>query len=513
MNNMKKLASLLLALVMVLAMAVPAMADGETETPATTYTITINNSASGHIYEAYQIFTGTLGANGELGNIQWGANVSAAGQAALGGAAAKAETLKTVADAEAFAKVVAKYLTGTPTESAVVEGKYTISGLTAGYYLVKDKDGSLQGNNDSYTEYLLKVVKNTEASPKGNAPTVQKKVDDKNDSNNTEDAVVWDDSADHDIGDAVPFQLKATLADNVENYLKYKIIFHDTMSAGLTFKEITKVTVDGETVTDGYSSAAVKNNDGTTTLTITFENVKAQNAKNGSVVIVEYTAILNEYAVLGNVGNPNYVYLEYSNNPNWGWDNWNDNDNDDEWDEDETPDDDDDTGKTPEDKVVVFTYKVVVNKVDKDEKPLTGAGFTLYKKNAAGEYIAIGDELTGEAMTQFVWSGLDDGDYKIVETTTPAGYNTIDPIEFTISATHDITWEDEEQTAILTGLSGGDVFTGDVSTGAVSADVVNESGAELPETGGMGTTVIYVIGCLMVAGAAIMLFAKKRAAK
>ena len=116
-----------------------------------------------------------------------------------------------------------------------------------------------------------------------------------------------------------------------------------------------------------------------------------------SKVVVEYTAELTQDAVIGNDGNPNKVYLEFSNNPY-----------------------DEGTGQTPEDKVTVFTFKLDVDKVDKDQQPLAGAGFTLYKYDADTQnYVAVGSEVKGDALTNFVWSGLDSGKYKLVETTVP----------------------------------------------------------------------------------------------
>ena len=184
-------------------------------------------------------------------------------------------------------------------------------------------------------------------------------------------------------------------------------------------------------------------------------------------------------------------------------------------------------GETPDDGVIVFTYQTIVNKVTKNPAydaskdtgktgidsdgntefiPLKGAGFTLYKKNASGTYEAVGSELKGEDMTTFTWSGLDDGDYKLVETTTPSGYNTIPDIEFTITATHDVSSDNPT----LISLSGGDKFTGVISTGVVSANIENQSGAQLPSTGGIGTTIFYVLGSILVLGAAVLLVTKKR---
>lgn len=497
MKHMKKFVSLLLTAVMVLAMSMTAFAEG------TNYSITINNSAEGHTYEAYQIFTGDLSGT-TLSNIVWGSGVSEAGKTALGDAAAKAETLKTEADAKAFAKEVAPYLTtAAGSANTVTDGKYVISGLAAGYYLVKDQDGSLTGDNDSYTEYIVKVVSNTTATPKSDVPEVQKKVKDINDS--TDDAMTdWQDSADHDIGDSVPFQLKATLADNVSSYTTYKVVFHDTLSKGLTYNNDAKVYIDGKE-TNGFTVTTTVNADGTTTLTVSCDDVKALGAGNSSVITVEYTATLNENAVLGSAGNPNEVYLEYSNNPN------------------KSESGDNETGETPEDVVIVFTYKTIINKVTKNPDydpdvegseeyiPLTGAEFILEKYNKETNNWEEITVVKNDEGTTFTFSGLDDGKYRLTETTTPAGYNSIDPIEFTVTAEHDVLSDNPALTSLSGNATTGELtFTSNTTEGSLSADVVNKSGSTLPETGGMGTTIFYVLGTILVLGAAIMLIAKKR---
>ena len=511
MKHSKKLASLLLALVMALSLAVTAFAD-----ESTTYSITINNSTAGHTYEAYQIFTGDLATNEAgnkvLSNIVWGSGVSEAGQTALGDAAAKAETLKTEADAKAFAKAVAPYLTtAAGSANTVTDGKYVISGLAAGYYLVKDQDGSLTGDNDSYTEYIIQVVGNVTATPKSDVPEVQKKVKDINDSTDTT-KTDWQDSADYDIGDSIPFQLKATLADNVSSYTTYKVVFHDTLSKGLTYNNDAKVYIDG-TETNGFTVTATVNADGTTTLTVSCDDVKALNAVNSSAITVEYTAKLNENAVLGSAGNPNEVYLEYSNNPN------------------KSEEGNNETGETPKDVVIVFTYKTIINKVDSENKPLTGAAFKLEKlikgkDGAAGTWTTVKEFTVDETTTSFTFSGLDDGQYKLTETKTPAGYNTIDPIYFVIEATHDETADAptlKTLNAYLTDANGNkqtemkdgesvniDLGTVDLTAGSITTTVVNKSGSELPSTGGIGTTIFYVLGGVLVLAAVVLLVTKKR---
>ena len=511
MKHSKKLASLLLALVMALSLAVTAFAD-----ESTTYSITINNSTAGHTYEAYQIFTGDLATNEAgnkvLSNIVWGSGVSEAGQTALGDAAAKAETLKTEADAKAFAKAVAPYLTtAAGSANTVTDGKYVISGLAAGYYLVKDQDGSLIGDNDSYTEYIIQVVGNVTATPKSDVPEVQKKVKDINDSTDTT-KTDWQDSADYDIGDSIPFQLKATLADNVSSYTTYKVVFHDTLSKGLTYNKDAKVYIDG-TETNGFTVTATVNADGTTTLTVSCDDVKALGAGNSSVITVEYTAKLNENAVLGSAGNPNEVYLEYSNNPN------------------KSENGNNETGETPKDVVIVFTYKTIINKVDSETKPLTGAAFKLEKlikgeDGAADTWTTVKEFAVDGTTTSFTFSGLDDGQYKLTETKTPVGYNTIDPIYFVIEATHGETADVptlKTLNAYLTDANGNkqtemkdgesvniDLGTVDLTAGSITTTVVNKSGSELPSTGGIGTTIFYVLGGVLVLAAVVLLVTKKR---
>ena len=510
MKHIKKLASLLLVLVMALSLAVTAFAD-----ESTTYSITINNSTAGHTYEAYQIFTGDLATNEAgnkvLSNIVWGSGVSEAGQTALGDAAAKAETLKTEDDAKAFAKAVAPYLTtAAGSANTVTDGKYVISGLAAGYYLVKDQDGSLTGDADAYTEYIIKVVSDTTATPKSSVPTVEKKVKDTNDSTGvTSD---WQDSADYDIGDSIPFQLKATLANNVSSYTTYKVVFHDTLSKGLTYNNDAKVYIGG-TETNGFTVTATVNADGITTLTVSCDDVKALGAGNSSVITVEYTAKLNENAVLGSAGNPNEVYLEYSNNPS------------------KSENGNNETGETPKDVVIVFTYKTIINKVDSENAPLTGAAFKLEKlikgkDGAADTWTTVKEFTVDETTTSFTFSGLDDGQYKLTETKTPAGYNTIDPIYFVIEATHDETADAptlKTLNAYLTDANGNkqtemkdgesvniDLGTVDLTAGSITTTVVNKSGSELPSTGGIGTTIFYVLGGILVLAAVVLLVTKKR---
>lgn len=491
---MKKLKLIFATLLSVLF----AFTGGKAFADDSTYTLTLNGTTTGHTYEVYQIFAGDVSSDGTtLSNITWGSGVVESGFEFKGSsdAATIAESLSSEDDdsatAQSFATTAADYLdTATATVSSTADTT-TISGLAAGYYLVKDAS-DLSGKNSSYTRFILKVVGNAEADLKSDVPSVEKKVKDINDSTETE-LSDWQDSADYDINDSVPFQLTATLPSNLDDYTEYYLEFSDTLSDGLTYNGDAKVyLVNGDDKTDVTSSFTIAD-DGSS---FKINNLKSLDGVTSSTkVVVEYTATLNENAVIGSEGNPNTVKLIYSNNPNYTGSG------------ETSP-----TGETPEDTVIVFTYKVVVNKVDQNGDALEGAGFTLYKKvldtskDEGYRWDAVGDEITG--VTTFTFSGLDDGDYKLSETTTPNGYNTIDDVEFTVTADHDIT-SDSPALNSVTG-TGSLTFTSSTTAGSLTTKVVNKKGSVLPSTGGMGTTILYVVGTILVLAAGILLVTKKR---
>ena len=488
MKHTKKLASLLLALVMVFALATTAFAAENT--------IISPPEGSTRTYDVYQIFTGDLH-EGVLSNIKWGKNGTGTERTAVDQTTLDAlAAVNGKSDTEKLTEIQ-KYVKLDSEKFGTVSNGNPLT-VPTGYYLIKDNGPVNDG--EAYSLYVVQVVGPTTISPKVGTTTSDKKVKDTNDSaaNSTTD---WQDSADYDIGDAVPFKLSATIAQDYANYTHgYKLTFHDKEDAGLSFnKNSVKVYVDGTLITTGYEVVTEGLTDGCT-FEVRFANLKdIASVKAGSIISVEYTSTLNNQAVIGSTGNKNTSHVSYTNNPN-----------------EQTGE----GGKTPDDVVIVFTYQTIVNKVTKNPNydpkvegskeyiPLKGAGFTLYKKNASGTYEAVGSELKSEDMTTFTWSGLDDGDYKLVETTTPSGYNTIPDIEFTITATHDVSSDNPT----LISLSGGDKFTGVISTGVVSANIENQSGAQLPSTGGIGTTIFYVLGSVMALGAGILLVTKKRMA-
>ena len=499
MKTTKKLLALLLALIMVFALATTAMAADTTISAP---------EGSTRTYDIYQIFTGEL-SEGVLSNVKWGKNGTG-----TKGDAVPQETLDALAavnsksDTEKLTEIQ-KYVKLDSEKFGEVSNGNPLT-VPTGYYLIKD-NGPV-GDGEAYSLYVVKVVGPTTISPKVGTTTSDKKVKDTNDSkaNSTTD---WQDSADYDIGDAVPFKLSATIAQDYANYTHgYKLTFHDKEDTGLSFnKDSVKVYVDETLITTDYEVVTENLGDGCT-FEVRFANLKAITSVHaGSVISVEYTSTLNNQAVIGSAGNKNTSHVTYTNNPN-----------------DEQAGE---NGKTPDDVVIVFTYKTIVNKVTKNPAydaskdtgktgtdsdgnkefiPLKGAGFTLYKKNASGAYVAVGEELKGADMTTFTWSGLDDGDYKLVETTTPAGYNTIADIEFTITAGH--VDGDSPYLDTLSGnvTSGTATFTAVVNDGSLSTNVVNNSGSTLPSTGGMGTTLFYVLGSILVLGAVVLLVSKKR---
>ena len=488
MKALKKAMSVLVSLLMIFTFALPAFADS-----ATTYTITA--PATMHQYEIYQIFTGDL--NGTiLSNVKWGKNgTGTEGQAVDSAIITELTAVNSKSDREKL-DVVEQYAKLDSTPVATISNGAAYS-AAAGYYLIKDKDNTVSGT-DTYTTYIVQVVGNVTISPKGNVPSFVKKVKDTNDTTGaTSD---WQDSADYDIGDAVPFMLQGTVAQNYDAYKEYYFAFHDVAEKGLTFlpKTVT-VYVDNVKIDSGYDVKTDALTDGCT-FEVVFKDLKKINGVHaGSVIRVEYSATLNADAVPGSQGNVNKAKLEFSNNPN----------------EQQTGVGKPGTGETPWDNVIVFTYQVVVNKVKANGDALPGAKFTLEKvlNDNSKKLVAVVKNTEG---TTFTFKGLDDGDYILTETVTPARYNTIAPITFTVTADHKIEWNTGTRTDILTSLttgntaSGNVTFTADLGKGSLTTDVVNQSGATLPSTGGIGTTIFYVIGGLLMAAAAVLLITKKR---
>lgn len=526
MKHLKKIMSLILTAIMVIAMCVPVMAEGAGTAPAGSYKITIEHASAGHVYEAYQIFVGDLSStNNILSNIVWGNGVSADGQTALGAAETKAASLKTVDDAAVFAKAVANYLQN-PTASGAYNkttGKYEITGLSAGYYLVKDQDNSLNDKEDFYTAYIMKVVGDVVATPKGDKPSLNKQI-------KHNELGSWGVVGDNQIGDTVYFRTITTVPD-VRDYTKYDYIISDTMSAGLT----SNVTSDSSSIkivindanenaatdvdkvlTSDYYTVRANGNSFTVTVDI-IKAIKDRKISAGQSLYTYYDAILNKDALIYDVGKQqNTAHLEYSNNPN----------------------DTKDKGKTPDKIVYDWTFKMGVNKTDSTGKNLTGAKFVLSKngslsttdmdidsegtpntttdlialiKNSDGTYTVAPSGYT-ESTTYVIEAGnvtikgLDDSvEYCLYETKAPEGYNLLkQPVKFNISVSYET-----DGSAVLANNPTVTVDNGTPST-TLSTDVVNNVGSSLPSTGGVGTTIFYVVGVILMLGAGVLLVTKKR---
>lgn len=470
--------------------------------------ITINNTQAGHQYEAYQIFSGKL-ADGKLSDVEWGNGVDTSKTVdgktliqainGLGGEFAGLTKAADVAEklaendsmAQEFAKIVGKYLgtsAGNSTEAAGQDKSvYTITLTNPGYYLVKDSDSSDLSGHATYTNYILEVLDEETVDAKSGLPTLTKKVKDVNDS--TAQETGYQDSADYDIGDNVPFQITSTVDAMVDDYTGYSFVIHDELATGLTYNNDITVKIGTTPLTDSQYSASLSGS----SLTITINNLESI-ADGNETITVDYTATLNENAVIGQTGNDNTAYLEYSNNPN----------------------DSSKKGKTPIDLVRVFTYETVIKKVDGGSKAtpkasLTGAKFELQKYNkstSAWESIKTIPG-TGDAATDtFTFTGLDDGQYRLKELEAPTGFNKLaNDIEFTITADHQAESADPQLTAL--NVDNPD-FETNASTGQITADIENKAGSVLPSTGGIGTAPFYIGGGVLVAAAGVYIIVRKR---
>ena len=493
MKHLKKITGLLLAVVMMLAMCVTASAAN----------ITIDGADNGAEYKAYKLLAAT-----DLGSDKFTYTVEEKYRSILQKVTKKtddSEIIKVISesDARTFADAIYKEIRINKLEADKTTSSGKFENIPSGYYLIAET--KLGDSEKTYSLVMLDTAGNNEShvTPKKDEPTLEKKVKEKNDSTGFKSD--WQDGADYDLGDSVPFKLIGTVSQKYDSYNSYYYVFHDKMSTGLTFnKDSVVVKVDGNTVISGYQVETALN-DGCTFEVIFDDLKKIQGAtvKYNSVITVEYNATLNDKSVIGSVGNPNEAKLEYSNNPYF--------------DGTGKPD----TSETPDDKVIVFTYKVVANKVDADGKALQGAGFTLYKYDEVSkDYKKVGNEIKGteeDKRTTFEFNRLDAGKYKLVETTVPSGYNQAKDLEFVVEATYDDNSADPKFKDLVIKnvdgevISGQDkVFTINLAEGSATTNIVNKSGSQLPETGGIGTTIFYVVGVILMLGAGVLLVTKKR---
>ena len=557
MKRIKKLASLFLAMVMVLSMSVTVFATEGSDLESDPAPQAEGETPVIHVYEIYQIFTADY-ADGVLSNIKWGKNgTGTEGEKVNETVLDALEAVTDNASDTAQLAVIQRYanLDSAPVRTG---NGTTYTGLIPGYYLVKDKDGSLTGTNVPYTLYVVQVVNDTLTfTPKGDIPTPDKKIVEGTDKVDKNEA---------SIGDEVNYEITGTMPSNIADYKTYFYQFTDTLSKGLTYKaDSIKVTVNGVDVTNYFYKGVGQYNETTgTSIEVSILDVKALSLLTAPVVgditkdtkvVLTYTATLNENAVIAGDGNTNDVKLTYSNDPNHSGTG------------STTPPENPDkptpvhpTGESPEVEVVTYTTELTILKTDEDNKFLPGVEFTLtgngvnvvlvteeiFTEAADGEYWklqdgtytttapTVADDETdntadydsiekkytkttsvvakgnGKTETNVVgtvatdgtvtFKGLGAGEYTITETKTLPGYNTIDPITFTVSF-------DATKTPMF--ASNNDKVT--VGTdNMLDTSIVNQKGSLLPSTGGIGTTIFYVVGAVLAIGAGILLVTKKR---
>ena len=477
----RKILSLVLALVMVMGLAATAFAEGAEGAATKPGSITITNALNGETYHAYQILylesydagkeTYAYKANSawvdwlkeesqkkyvtinDQGYVTWLEGASAADFAK----AAKGQLSDKTADGHV-----------TPT----ADGPATISDLELGYYLVDSTVGALCELNTTKP--------GVEITDKNPTPTIEKKVQEDSDES-------WGDVNDADIGQIVNFKSTVSAKPGAQNY-----VVHDKMDAALKFDSVTSIMAGSKTLAEGagndYTVVTTDLTDGCA-FHIVFNQTYLDSITDDTNIVINYTAKLTSNAV-ADTGYVNDTWLDYGDNQH-----------------------------TERDTTTTYTWKLPIYKYHKDgetQKALAGAEFILYKGSEENRVYAQvdGGKLTGwtktkaEATTlvsgtdgKIAVEGLDADTYYLEETKAPGGYNKLaGPVKVEIS--HSIIIIDEG--AHMTNTLKQD------STSVGEVGIENNSGTELPSTGGIGTTIFYVLGSILVIGAVVLLITKKR---
>lgn len=523
MKKMKKIVSLLLAAVMVLAMTAAVSAAK----------ITIDGATSGSTYSAYKLLDATDGGNGKFAYTVNSKYRDALKTAMNNQDATDDQIIEHISGLNAdairtFADNVYKRLGAVEADATTTTGAF--NNVAQGYYLIAES--AMENPKETYSLVMLDTAGSAEVTvtPKKDKPTLDKEI-------KHNETGAWGVVGDNQIGDTVEFRTITTVPDYTKNYTTYAYIIHDTMSEGLTSNVVTgntnndlsvKVVKNGQTTETPldakYISVTASGN--TFSVTIDVKTAVADGVMSaGDSLYTYYTGILNEEARIYD-GDPdkqeNEAYLEYSNNPY----------------------DENSKEETPHKKVYDWTFKMGVNKVDgTTNDTITGAVFVLAEKELnldnlnlseegvpatttdlialvsieGGYRVATAEEIADNSVTKvyhmeagdITIKGLDDAtQYYLYETKAPAGYNKLkDPVKFTINAEYN-----EAGDALAEGKPDATVIQGNKTETLtdLATDVVNNSGTELPETGGIGTTIFYVLGTILVLGAAILLITKKR---
>ena len=505
------------------------------------HTITVKSDAFGHTFEAYQIFKGDL-SDGKLTNVEWGlsivdtdgllnelktidAYVNCEDASDVAGVLADLNSAKLV---DEFAEVVSKYMNDVPVGS--INGGYQrndgyfyyeISVAGDGYYLVKDRDDSVSGN-DAYTKYILEVVNDVSVEAKTDYPTLSKSIVGVGQYNNMA------------VGDVVEFILESSVPD-MDGYNQYYFVISDILSDGFTLNDDLKVVLgENELVKDEDYLVSINNQ----VLEIVFIDFIQYDVN--EKIEITYSAILDEDAVCGISGNSNSAILTYSNNPNFTYSG------------DNRPNDDEPVGVTPSQKTFTYVNDLVITKIDGISKELlAGAKFKIsgdalnrveirediYSEDSNGtyyllndgsytddlptdsteslyastsvkyslsyetKYVEVSDEVEAIGVVDesgtLTFSGLKAGTYSISEVEAPDGYNKLEnPIEVVI-----------EWSAPTSGNECVWSINGDSSIEGITVE--NYSGIVLPSTGGIGTIIFYSVGSIVI-GLACLLFVRDK---
>ena len=470
----RKILSLVLALVMVRGLATTAFAEEGGET-TTNGSITITNALKGETYNAYQIlYLESYDAENNIyaykANPAWKEWLETQEEYVSVDAQGYVTWVKDAKAAD-FAKAAKGQLSGkTVAGSAkpIADGPATISNLELGYYLVDSTVGALCELNTTKPS--------VEITDKNTKPTIEKKVQEDSDES-------WGDVNDADIGQTVNFKSTISAKPGARNYL-----VHDKMDSHLKFDSVTSITAGDTTLAAGedYTVVTTGLNDGCT-FHIVFTQTYLDSITADTNIVINYTAKLTSDAVAG-TGYVNETWLDYGDNQH-----------------------------TEHDTTTTYTWKLPIYKYHMDgeaKKALAGAEFILYKGSEENrEYAQVTNgKLTGwtkekteatklvsDAKGMIEVEGLDADTYYLEETKAPGGYNKLaGPVKVDIS--HTVTDEGAHMTHTLKQNT----------TDVAKVEIENKSGTELPSTGGIGTTIFYVLGSILVIGAVVLLIAKKR---
>ncbi len=479
MKKTSRIFSVMLALALVFAMTIPAFAADQTWTGSITINSSDNVSVNGKVFRAYKILDAEAVDTTDLSKgVLY--TIPAALQNFYNTTCGK--TPATVADIEAYLKAddadlqafavaalaAAKTANVEVKEATGADNKATFKGLAFGYYVIEDTANSVP------VSALMLRTSSVDVTIKADKTGIKKNIDgDKDEDNTTSGLVDYNTAA---VGDVVPYVLTSKVPV-MTGYKTYTYTVTDEFSKGLTYNgDSLVVTVGGTVLTKGEHYTAVVEGQ---KVTIDFIDFVKRTA--GQEIKITYTATVNDNAVMGVEGNPNAVTLTYSNNPQ-----------------------DNTKFTTEKDETRTYLVNLVVNKVDDKGGALAGAQFALKQ---GSETLATGDsDANGKVV--FAWTGekgLKDGEtYIITETDAPAGYSEAKDIEFKV------TCKDPENGTDCKWSSSNNEVTFVVENNDFEATVVNLTGSVLPETGGIGTTIFYVVGFALMFGAAVLLITKKR---